>query len=296
MKSAVFLILLGSLLTIASCQQRERMSDEIIPASAEQSGTANNDEATYGAQNVIDADYNTRAYPAPDQDGNYWIRLNLGQVHCVRQFIEIVRSGNHYQTWTCSDTLCTCDGSDCSTTSLTVSTVNSLPDNLPARTDCRYGNTVQINFQISTYYLEFAVIGTGEVEVVCPAGQYKTDVGDCANCGRNQYSLEGSDTCSNCPEGTGVEPGDGTSESDCTRLEVACPAGQYKTNDRDCVNCGRNQYSSEGSDTCSNCPEGTGVEPGEGTSESDCRMEQNSGESVAPAAILLMMSALAVYC
>jgi hypothetical protein len=239
MKSAVFLILLGSLLTIASCQQRprERMPDEIIPASAEQSGTPDNDEEAYGAQNVIDMDFSTRAYTEADQDGNYWIRVNLGQVHCVRQFIELLEPGNHYQTWTCSDTLCTCEGRECSSASLTVSTVNSLPDNLPARTDCKYGDTVQFNYDQSNTYTEIAVVGE----------------------------------------------------------EVGCPAGQYKTNDGDCVNCGRNQYSSQGSDTCSNCPEGYGVEPGKGTSESDCRMERNSAESVAPAAILLMMSALAVY-
>ena len=52
---------------------------------------------------------------------------------------------------------------------------------------------------------------------------------------------------------------------------MSCPAGQYM-NEGTCENCGENQWSAEGSDECSSCPNGMSIESGPGTSESDCKM------------------------
>ena len=53
-------------------------------------------------------------------------------------------SGLSFITWTCSKDDCSnCEGDDCSSYTLTVSTKGKVSD-LPSFSDCRYGDTVEI--------------------------------------------------------------------------------------------------------------------------------------------------------
>ena len=121
------------------------MAGEITPVSAEQSATGDDNEATNGAHLAIDLDFDTRSWTVSDQDDNTWLRLTLDQVHCVTRVIWYWRDGTPGRSWGCSDTQCTCTGENCSYYTLTVSTTGTLPDNLPIVTDCKYGDTVQVD-------------------------------------------------------------------------------------------------------------------------------------------------------
>ena len=122
-----------------------------------------------------------------------------------------------------------------------------------------------------------------------------SDFGDnsCESCDESEWSAEGSRVCSDCPEGTETVSGPGTSESDCKL--IACPSSQYKNEDGDCVDCAENEWSAEGDNECSTCPEGTETESGPGTSESDCTPSSAKSARAIYAPILVMLGVLAFY-
>ena len=55
-------------------------------------------------------------------------------------------------------------------------------------------------------------------------------------------------------------------------ISEQCPEGQYwDRTSKECLYCPRDQWSSGGLATsCTPCPEGKGIDPGAGTSESSC--------------------------
>ena len=106
-------------------------------------------------------DLDTKSSTIPDQDGNTWLRLTLDVVHCVTTVIRYGSDGNPYFSWTCSTTGCTCTGSDyCIYFTLEISRTGTLPENVPTVTDCKYGDTLQINRTYGSFSSrEIAVVG-----------------------------------------------------------------------------------------------------------------------------------------
>ena len=140
---------------------RERVSGEIIPASAEQSATLNNDEAYNGAELAIDLDLETSngANIASDTPSP-WLKLTLEKVHCVQQVIMYDSYGNSLITWTCSENDCgdcTDVNSNCNSYSLEVSIEGAAPY-LSSISDCRFGDTVKVESNNAFRVNEIAII------------------------------------------------------------------------------------------------------------------------------------------
>ena len=121
------------------------MVTEVIPVSAEQSETKDNDEGNYGAGKAIDMLLETRSFSVAGSDGKNWLKLTLGKVYCLDKVSWYRNDGTSYLTWTCTKDDCgTCDvGMGCGHIILTVSTEGTVPD-LPSFSDCRYGDTLEI--------------------------------------------------------------------------------------------------------------------------------------------------------
>ena len=126
---------------------RERVPGEVIPESAEQSKTRDDNEDKYGAAYAIDLNLYTRSNTSPGSDGTSWLKVKLADTHCIKQVSWYSGSGSRYVTWTCSNTDCTtCEGGSyqCGKYTLTVSSERSTTDDLPLHTDCKYGDTVTL--------------------------------------------------------------------------------------------------------------------------------------------------------
>ena len=146
-----------------------RQAGEIIPASAEQSATQNNDEAKYGAGRAIDLDLDTYSRTVAGSDGTLWLKVTLDKVYCVEQVIWYRNDGTPFQTWTCTDTDCSkCVGSRCSYYTPTVSTEGAVSDLSPV-SDCKYGETVKLERVVSG-----SVIFVAEIATVGKSGKLDT--------------------------------------------------------------------------------------------------------------------------
>ena len=136
-----------------SARTRERQPGEITPVSAEQSRTYNNNEDEFAASHAIDLDLDTMSKTTSGSDGTIWLKVTLDKTDCIHQ-VEIYS----YLTWTCSSTDCsTCEGSDCSSFSLTVSSERTLSNDLPTVSDCKYGDTVMMKLETNDIYSWFRV-------------------------------------------------------------------------------------------------------------------------------------------
>ena len=91
----------------------------------------------------------------PDPTGNYWLKVILNQVHCVKQVIWIHIDNSAFQTWTCTKDYCTCNDTGSSDYLVTVSTEGTTP--IPV-SDCRYGDIVKLE-GASFHVYEIAIIG-----------------------------------------------------------------------------------------------------------------------------------------
>ena len=138
-----------------------READEIIPVSAEQSATLDNDEAKYGAGRAIDLYLGTRSKPVPASDGTTWLKVTLDRVYCIEQVIWYRNDGTPFLTWTCTDTDCSnCVGGACNYYTLTVSTEGAVSDLSPV-SDCKYGDTVKLERVDGSSFnvYEIAIVG-----------------------------------------------------------------------------------------------------------------------------------------
>ena len=121
----------------------------------EQSATLDNDEANNRAGLAIDLDPSTHSHSAAGSDGTVWLKVTLDKMDCVQQVVWYPKSGNPYQTWTCTKDDCNCVGIYCEKYTLTVSTEGALSDLSPV-SDCKYGDTVKLE-KVSGIRKEFAV-------------------------------------------------------------------------------------------------------------------------------------------
>ena len=125
---------------------RERLSDEIIPVSAEHSRTRDYNEEKYAAARAIDLDLDTWSSTYPGSEGKSWIKVNLAKLNCIHQVTWY--GPNPVYTWTCTSTDCSsCSkglGASCTIYLLTTSAERTSSDDLPIIEECRYGDTVKL--------------------------------------------------------------------------------------------------------------------------------------------------------
>ena len=153
---------------------RERLAGEIVPVSAEHSGTYEDDETSYGAANAIDLDFGTRSRSDTTlgSDDASWLKVTLDQVYCLKQVVWLHMDNAPVLTWICSATDCTfCEGGQwwCGSYTLTVYTEGDSFDNLPSMSDCKYGDRVKLQRKDTGYFgvWEIAIIGTLEGKGSC---------------------------------------------------------------------------------------------------------------------------------
>ena len=120
---------------------RSRRAGEIVPVSAEQSATRDNDEENYGAGRAIDLVLATYSHTVAGTDGSSWLQINLGKAHCIEQVISYYSPTLHH-TWTCTKYDCSnCVGNWCNRYMLIVSIEGPVSD-LSLTLNCKYGDTV----------------------------------------------------------------------------------------------------------------------------------------------------------
>ena len=126
---------------------RQRVSGEIIPVSAEHSKAKGGNEEKFAAAHAIDLDPETRSYTEAGSGDKPWLKIKLGKVYCVKTVIWQIANGEVHQNRTCSQSGCAnCVGrsNSCHITSLIVSTEEVATGDLPAVSDCKYGDTVKL--------------------------------------------------------------------------------------------------------------------------------------------------------
>ena len=141
---------------------RERLYDEIIPASVEHSKTLWDNEEYYAAAHAIDLDLDTKSSTSPGSEGKMWLKVNLAKLNCIQQVIWYYDS-NPRNTWTCTSTDCSsCEGRGCSNLLLTTSAEKTSSDNLPLTSDCRYGDTVKLEKVSGSSFGVYEIAITGK--------------------------------------------------------------------------------------------------------------------------------------
>ncbi|KAL5250583.1 hypothetical protein ACHWQZ_G016345 [Mnemiopsis leidyi] len=142
---------------------RERVANEIIPDSVEQSATGNNNFAG----NAIDLDLGSHSRSIAGSDGRTWLKITLDKVNCVKQVIRYYNDGTPILTWTCNGNNCSyCKGKgNCESFILKVSTKGA-EYGLPPVSVCRYGDTVELERVVDNELtvVEIAVIGEQEAD------------------------------------------------------------------------------------------------------------------------------------
>ena len=123
------------------------MSHEIIPVTAEQSRTVNDDEHNHNANKALDTNFGTCSYAVDGEGGKIWWKANLGQVHCVDRINEYLASGSQSRAFSCTGTgnSCVCDSGSCNgpyVATVVTETDTSYPASL---SDCKYGDTVKLD-------------------------------------------------------------------------------------------------------------------------------------------------------
>lgn len=163
-------------------------------------------------------------------------------------------------------------------------------------------------FNLQDYFtLEYRLVKA------CPCGTYLSEkISLCLDCEQDHYSVGGyQNHCNQCPYGSYVPAGIGFSESNCT-FWYSCPGGYYLDvfgrcrmcspghyspggDVPYCTHCPDDSYSGPGARHCKQCPRGSGVEGGKGTSVYDCKEGVEGGSSataICTAVPVLLLSAV----
>ena len=147
---------------------RERLANEIIPESAENSHTFGDNEEIYAAAHAIDLDLSTSSTTSADSDGKIWLKVKLAKLYCIHQVIWYISGSSPYHTWTCSSTDCSvCEGSSCSFYLLTTSSERTSSDGLLLNPSCKYGDTVMLEYRFGTFF------GVNEIAITVKQGEIR---------------------------------------------------------------------------------------------------------------------------
>ena len=98
------------------------------------------------AAGAIDLDWETKSHTRKfGGQSTSWLKVKLGQMHCVQEVLRYMKEKKLQMTWTCLSNGCTCEGhKDCSIFILTVYKEVAAPDNVPSVPGCKYGDTVKL--------------------------------------------------------------------------------------------------------------------------------------------------------
>ena len=141
--------------------ERDTVPGEIVPVSAAQSRTW----YRYVAGYAIDRNMTTRSLAGPGSDDITWLKVQLGEVHCVNRVVRYYSSNTqYYYSWSCSQEECTCEGWYCYRYLVSVYTESSTsPTSTVAGspTSCRLGDTVKLysEYGSSIYAHELVITG-----------------------------------------------------------------------------------------------------------------------------------------
>ena len=147
-------------------ETRERIDDEIIPETAEQSKSYEENELQFSAKHAIDLNWDTLSFTSAGPDGKSWLKIKLSQVHCVQQVIWYNSDGNPLFTWTCSQTDCACSeqcgyfGCFCNWYTLTVSSEGTAPNDRTS--GCKYADTVTVERKHGDWFDVYEIAITGQ--------------------------------------------------------------------------------------------------------------------------------------
>jgi len=167
-------------------------------------------------------DMSTFATAAHEYGGDSaWVQFSFSKVQCISRVVWFHEAGAVLQQWELSDGVFECSGTcEMFSFSYTISIDIQSGENRDDSEEgsCRYGDRVKLALPVSITFLvqEMAVT---EPVISCPAGQYRIEETACELCEVDQWSAAGSDECSTCPDGTRIESGPGTNESDCRMVE-----------------------------------------------------------------------------
>ena len=139
---------------------RQRLPDEIIPASAEHSLTHGGNVAAL----AIDLNMRSRSYAQPGSDGKVWFKVNFAKLNCIHQVILYNVHRTPYRTWTCNSTDCSsnCTSYSCNNFPLTISAERTSSDGLPLIEECKYGDAVKIESVSGSYFGVYEIAITGK--------------------------------------------------------------------------------------------------------------------------------------
>ncbi|XP_063677837.1 uncharacterized protein LOC134813874 [Bolinopsis microptera] len=158
--------------------------NEVTVTSAKHSKTKNRDESQFSATFAVDSDMVTKSWTLPGSDGEAWLKFKLEQVHCVRQIVRYWKTGGVANTWTCTDSSCTCEGNaeSCGFFTLVISVEGEVPGYLPPSEECKYGDSVMIQrtgagFSIHHLSVAEMIVAVPDLSIVKKPESVSTVVG-----------------------------------------------------------------------------------------------------------------------
>ena len=75
-----------------------------------------------------------------DSDGEVWLKIFLGKVYCVKKVVRL-NPTEVWQTWTCMERNCNCEGNNCKYLTMTINTEKAASGQ-SSSSDCTHGDTV----------------------------------------------------------------------------------------------------------------------------------------------------------
>lgn len=112
-----------------------------------------------------------------------------------------------------------------------------------------------------------------DCKILCNAGFYRENNTQCRACPVGTYQSQNQSnatSCTPCSTGYNTTGSGSTSSSDCY---IVCPAGQYRSPNNVCVNCGLGKYQPlAGQSSCQNCSVNYTTDTDSSTMQSDCKI------------------------
>ena len=177
---------------------RERLPNEVIIVSAENSRTFQDNEEKYAAAHAMDLNCETKADPRAGSDGKAWIKVKLEKVACVETVLWYRLSvDTPFYTWTCTYTICSATAQRRTNIAVTATIEGSSELSLVMDQECKLADTLMFENVDQVYdalVCEIAVIGKqGEIfeyEIECTLVVWLT-----IESNYNTYSMNRSNTC-----------------------------------------------------------------------------------------------------
>ncbi|KAL5248186.1 hypothetical protein ACHWQZ_G017384 [Mnemiopsis leidyi] len=153
---------------VSTTNVRERQAGEIIPAGVELS-------ATYGsntADKAIDLDLSTYSLSDRTYYSTAWIKVKLGEVHCIREVVEYNSDGSIQHTWTWNGTRFSCVGEYCQYYHDLLVETEGEDSTFTDKSYCKFGDSVKLqlndtNSKISVFEIAVFTSDCYKMMVMC---------------------------------------------------------------------------------------------------------------------------------